>query len=57
MSSAEPPHEASQSGHDGGLKTVGCALSANQSGGGGTGLRDRSAAVDDRSGKAYIALH
>jgi len=53
LSSVEPPHEASQLGHGGGLKAVGRASSSNQGGAGGTGFRDRLVAVDGSSGKAH----
>ena len=50
-----PPYEEAQSGHDGGLGTVSHASNPNQGGGDGIVLRDRSAAVDDRSEKTHVA--
>ena len=51
--SAEPSHEVSQSGHGGGLRTVGRASSSNQGGRGRNGLCDGSAAVNSRSEKTH----
>ena len=53
MSSVESPHEASQSGHGGGLRTVSRALSSNHGGRGGAGLRDILAVIDGIFEKAH----
>ena len=55
MSSAEPPHEASQLGQDGGLRIISRASSPKQGSEGGTGLRDKPTTVDGKSGRAYAA--
>ena len=55
LSNVGSSHEASQSGHGGGRRTDSRILSLNQDGGGKTGLRDGSAAVDNRSEKIHAA--
>ena len=49
------PHEASQADHGGGRGADNHASSLNQSGRDGTGLRDGSAAINNRSVKTHAA--
>jgi len=55
LSSEDSPHEASQSGHDGGRGINTSASCRVQSGGGETDFRDRSIAVNGGSGKKHAA--
>ena len=58
MSSVKSPHEPSQSGHGGGLRTIDRASgpSHGDGGGGGAGLRDESDIKDGSSIKAQIII-
>ena len=53
--SVDSPHEASQSSHSGGQRTISHAPSLNEGGAGGTDLRDGSTTVDNRLRKAHAA--
>lgn len=45
-------HKVSQSGHGSNQETFTCASSLNQGGGGGTGLYNKSAKVEDESNQS-----